>query len=195
MPTAYYFARRRNAQRFKALGREVTVFSSAFRQKSVACVGPVTARAAAMKKAALLESEPQPQDQPSELKTVSHGDSAVAMRTANKASGAERSLAPVHSSPRAKRAASTKGRRGSKAIASTNKRARSQARTQIGTLAIGAGIGAAVTLSVVVLRSKSAKTSALSVALIKTALYAVGRASAYGSITNVLARAVSSALD
>jgi hypothetical protein len=35
----------------------------------------------------------------------------------------------------------------------------------------------------------------LGVALIKTALYAVGRASSYGSLTNVLARAMGSALE
>ena len=71
------------------------------------------------------------------------------------------------------------------------------------TLLLGAGIGVALTLSIVAVRAKerpptlalfSSKRSTLASALVKTAAYAVERASTRGSITNLLARAVGSSL-
>jgi len=68
---------------------------------------------------------------------------------------------------------------------------------------VGAGIGAALTLSLVALRSRerpatftlfSSKKSPLASALVKTAVFAIAQASARGSITNLVARAVGNSL-
>ena len=66
--------------------------------------------------------------------------------------------------------------------------------SQMRTFAIGAGIGAAVTLSVVAMRSKGRHSNLMPI-LLRTVLYAVGKTSTPGTLTNVLARAVGSALE
>ena len=65
---------------------------------------------------------------------------------------------------------------------------------QFGTLLLGAGIGAAITLSVVVIGGKGGRHSALGAAITKSAAYAIAHSSSRGSLVNLLARAVSSAL-
>jgi hypothetical protein len=79
----------------------------------------------------------------------------------------------------------------------------SRSEGQTSTLLVGAGIGAALTLSIVALRAKerppaftlfSSRKAELASALVKTAAYAIARASSRGSIANLLARAVSSSL-
>jgi hypothetical protein len=85
---------------------------------------------------------------------------------------------------------------------STGKSLRSHLNSQASALLFGAGIGAALTLSVVALRAKGRppttplfdKKSTLASVLLKTAVYAVGRVSTRGSITNLLARAVANSL-
>ncbi len=97
---------------------------------------------------------------------------------------------PTKSSPRP-----STSKRGS----SSSKTSKSRLEGQASTLLVGAGIGAALTLSLVALRSRerpatlalfSSKQSPLASALVKTAVFAIARASARGSITNLLARAV-----
>ena len=65
---------------------------------------------------------------------------------------------------------------------------------QLGTLLIGAGIGAALTLSVVVVGGRGGRHSALGAAITKSVTYAIARTSSPGSLVNLLARAVGSAL-
>ena len=65
---------------------------------------------------------------------------------------------------------------------------------QFGTLFVGAGIGAAVALSVVILGTRAGRPSALGAAIMKSATYAIARTSSPGSLVNLLARAVGSAL-
>jgi hypothetical protein len=65
---------------------------------------------------------------------------------------------------------------------------------QLGTLMIGAGIGSAITLSVVVLGSRGGRHSALGAAITKSVTYVIARTSSPGSLVNLLARAVGSAL-
>jgi len=70
----------------------------------------------------------------------------------------------------------------------------SQAKTQFTTFLVGAGVGAAVTLSVVAFGSKRGRGSALAVAVTKSITYAIARTTANGSLLNLVARAVGGAI-
>lgn len=65
---------------------------------------------------------------------------------------------------------------------------------QLGTLLVGAGLGAAVALSVVALGSRVAKSSAFRASVAKSVALAVAGTSARGSMINLMARVVGSAL-
>jgi hypothetical protein len=68
------------------------------------------------------------------------------------------------------------------------------AKTQVRTLLVGAGIGAAVTLSVVALGSKRGRGSAFALAVTKSISYAIARTTERGSLINLVAQAVGSAI-
>ena len=104
---------------------------------------------------------------------------------------------------RPKTAKSSLKRATSKRGGARSKKAKTRLQGQASKLLVGAGIGAALTLSLVALRSKerpatftlfNGKKSTLASALVKTAVFAIARASARGSITNLVARAVGSSL-
>ena len=73
---------------------------------------------------------------------------------------------------------------------------------QASTLLLGAGIGAAIALSLVALRTKERaqpqlfgrNENTLASTLVRTAVYAIARASTRGSLTNLFARAVGNSL-
>jgi hypothetical protein len=67
-------------------------------------------------------------------------------------------------------------------------------RTQVGTLLVGAGIGAAVTLSIVALGTRRGGRSALGAAVTKSIVHAIAHTTPRGSPINLLARAVGNAL-
>lgn len=67
-------------------------------------------------------------------------------------------------------------------------------KTQFGTLLVGAGIGAAVTLSVVALGSKRGRGSVFALAITKSLSYAIARTTERGSLINIMAQAVGSAI-
>jgi hypothetical protein len=106
---------------------------------------------------------------------------------------------------RAKKAASV-ARTAHESAASPRKRSRGSAhaalassppqpaKTQFGTLLVGAGIGAAVTLSVVALGSKRGRGSTFALALAKSASYAIARTTERGSLLNLVAQVVGSAI-
>ena len=66
--------------------------------------------------------------------------------------------------------------------------------TPYGAMLVGAGIGAAVTLSVVAIGISSGRRSALGAAVTRSITYAIAHSTARGSLVNWVARAVHSAL-
>jgi hypothetical protein len=89
-----------------------------------------------------------------------------------------------------------------KRAVSSGKKAVNRLEGHASTLLVGAGVGAALTLSLVALRAKQPqpaftlfnKKSTLASVLVKTAVFAIARASTRGSITNLFARAVGNSL-
>src|SRR5882724_7298861 len=97
-------------------------------------------------------------------------------------------------SPRPRATKSSSKRTEAKPVSSNLANSPSPLEGQTSTLLVGAGIGAALTLSIVALRAKqpqptftlfSGKKSTLASALIKTAVFAIARASTRGSLTNL----------
>jgi hypothetical protein len=117
---------------------------------------------------------------------------------------ATRQAAATEPKPRPKRSRSKKSttleaataveRRRTKALGAAIPEPQSPHKTQLGTLLVGAGLGAAVTLSVVALGTRRGKGSALGAALTKTVIYAIANTTPRGSLVNALARAVGNAL-
>jgi hypothetical protein len=106
-------------------------------------------------------------------------------------------------SPRPKASRSSPKHSDAQRDVSSTKSSQSRSEGQASTLLVGAGIGAALTLSIVALRAKErpptfalfrGQKASLASALVKTAVYAIARASKRGSVTNLLARAVGSSL-
>jgi hypothetical protein len=138
-----------------------------------------------MAKLALTEAASDEQAPRTESEASEHVHATVAKKAPSRAPRAKRARASAQPKPKSaiKRATPTQ-----KSLA------QAPASSQLSTFAIGAGIGAVVTLSMLALRSKGSRNSNLGATLLKTAVYAVGRTSEPGSLTNVIARLVGSAL-
>ena len=96
--------------------------------------------------------------------------------------------------PAARAAGSVERLRDASALITVAASPEPRAKSQIGTLLVGAGIGAAVTLSVMAFGSKRGRGSALAMAVTKSVSYAIARTTENGSLINLVARAVGSAI-
>jgi hypothetical protein len=100
------------------------------------------------------------------------------------------------------KATKARSKQSAKHDASSVKKSSNRLEGHASALLVGAGVGAALTLSLVALSTKQPqptfslfnKKSTLASVLVKTAVFAVARASTRGSLTNLFARAVGNSL-
>ena len=152
--------------------------------------GPVTASRPAMTKSAQID-ETIREEAATPATAPSVDDSPRTTKTRVRGARAKNSN-PAR--PKAKATLTTTSRGDGKRVPSRPKRHPTRSTGQLETLLVGAGVGAAVTLSIVMLRGKNERNPTLAAALVKVATYAIGRVSGRASLTSLVARAIGSVL-
>ena len=158
--------------------------------------GPFSASLTAMTTSASARPARASESYPDDAAAPATAPIAVNDSTGRRRARGARSKAPLAPpAPTMKVAIGADRRSSSPRVPSTTQREQFKSSSrQVETLLIGVGLGAAVTLSIVMLRTKNARSSPVTAALVKFASYAVGRTSPRGSLTRLLARAVGNAL-